>query len=141
MHVASNFSWKPLSFRPSVEACFYGTNTSESAEVLSWKLSNPWKLPWKHLRARFRGSGSFRGSDVRGAFHYFHESFRDFFSMEASISSMEAFTDISMEASGIFFHGIFQIFHGSFHELPRKKQVVQDAGFVCVSLGYSSNPG
>ena len=35
--------------------------------------------------------------------------------MEASISSMKASTEAFMEAGS----------HGSFHELPRKKQVVQ----------------
>ena len=123
------------------------------------------KNPWKCFRGSFRIRGSFRGStyvqdfveveafvEVTSAVPsttYFHGSFRDFFSMESSISSMEAFTDTSMEAPGIFFHGILQIFHGSFresfhgsfHELPRKKQAVQETGFVCVSLGYSSSPG
>ena len=62
--------------------------------------------------------------------------------MEASVNafvedfveatSMEAFVKASMEASGGGFHESLYIlrgtFHGSFHELPRKNQVVQETG-------------
>ena len=57
-------------------------------------------------------------------------------SMEPSVedfveatSSMEAFAKASMEACVSFslgsFHTFHESFHGSFHELPRKNQVVQ----------------
>ena len=57
-------------------------------------------------------------------------------SVEASVeafveaTSMEAFTKASAEACGVFLRGSFHIFHesfhGSFHELSRKKQVLQE---------------
>ena len=43
--------------------------------------------------------------------------------MEDSMESMEASTEAFMN-----FHGIDGSFHGSFHELPREKQVVPETG-------------
>ena len=54
--------------------------------------------------------------------------------VEASVNAfVEDFVEAtSMEASGGGFHGSFYIlrgsFHGIVHELPRKKQVVQETG-------------
>ena len=65
-------------------------------------------------------------------------------SVEASVkafveaSSMEAFTKASVEACVFFLRGSFHIFHesfhGSFHELPRKKQLVQETAEAFMSF-------
>ena len=51
---------------------------------------------------------------LRGSFHFFHESFHRFHSFRGS-------------------------FHGSFHELPRKKQVVQETDRLLLALANVSN--